>query len=123
VGVIIVVLIGLCLLFVGGYVQRLSEKAAVEAEIVRMERQIAEARVRNAVLAKELTQVNDDAHIAAIARDALNLVQEGDQLITIVEAAAPVEQAAAAPPAGAARPPVSADPNWRRWADLLFPTN
>jgi cell division protein FtsB len=118
VGVIIVVLIGLCLLFVVGYVQRLAEKEAVLAEISALEQQITEAEVRNAVLAKELAQANDDAHIAAIARDALNLVQEGDQLITLID-----------PPAGGAtdqtaplavREPVNTQPNWQRWLDLVF---
>jgi cell division protein FtsB len=113
------VLILLCLLFVGGYVQRLAEKAAVEAQIVLMEQQIEQARVRGAILTKELAGVNDDAHIAAIARDALNLVQEGDQLITIVDA----RPLAAAPAAAPVRAPVNTDPNWRRWADLLLPSD
>jgi cell division protein FtsB len=120
VGIILVVLMLLCVLFIGGYLQRLSEKAAVEAEIAAMEQQIAEAKVRNAVLGKELAQVNDAAHVAAIARDALNLVQEGDQIITVVEAPAP--QVQATPVHGGIRTPVNTEPNWRRWADLLFPT-
>jgi cell division protein FtsB len=119
VGLIIVMLIGLCLLFIAGYLQRLAEKAAVEAQIVVMEQQIAEAKVRTAILGKELAQVHDDAHIAAVARDSLNLVQEGDQLIAIVDAPAPA--APAAPAAGSVRVPVSTDPNWQRWFDLLFP--
>ena len=99
VGLIIVVLMGACLLFVGSYVQKLGEKAVVEAQIVAVQRQIDQAKVRSAVLTKELAQVNDDAHVAAIARDSLNLVQEGDQLIAIVDPAAP-EAASAAAAAG-----------------------
>ena len=87
-GLIIVVLMAACLLFVGSYVQKLGEKAAVEAQIVAMEHQIEQAKVRSAILTKELAQANDDAHVAAIARDSLNLVQEGDQLIAIVDPAA-----------------------------------
>ena len=87
-GIIIVVLMAACLLFVGGYVQKLGEKAAVEAQIVAVQQQIEGAKVRTAILSKELAQANDDAHVAAIARDSLNLVQEGDQLIAIVDARA-----------------------------------
>jgi cell division protein FtsB len=113
-------LFALCLLFVGGYVQRLAEKAAVEAQIVAMEQQIEQARVRNAILGKELAQVNDEAHIAAIARDALNLVQEGDQLITIVDAR-PAGDGPSNPAAAPIRPPVNTVPTWQRWLDLLLP--
>ena len=118
VGIILVVLIGLCLLFVAGYVQRLAEKEAVAAEIASLERQIAQAQVRNAILSKELAQVNDDAHIAAVARDALNLVQEGDQLITLLDS--PAEAAVTPPAPDAMRAPVSTQPNWQRWFDLVF---
>ena len=120
-GIIIVVLMAACLLFVGGYVQKLGEKAAVEAQIVAVQQQIEGAKVRTAILSKELAQANDEAHVAAIARDSLNLVQEGDQLIAIV---APLPAAA---PALAAAPgvrrPFDANPNWQRWLDLLFPGN
>ncbi len=84
-GIIIVVLMAACLLFVASYVQKLGEKAAVEAQIVAMQQQIEQAKVRTAILSKELAQANDDAHVAAIARDSLDLVQEGDQLIAIVD--------------------------------------
>ena len=118
VGIIIVALIGLCLLFVVGYVQRLAEKEAVAAEIAMLEQQIAQAKVRNAILTKELAQVNDDAHIAAIARDALNMVQEGDQLITLIDPPAPEAESQGTAPA--VRAPVSTQPNWQRWWDLVF---
>ena len=121
-GLIIVVLMAACLLFVGSYVQKLGEKAAVEAQIVAMEHQIEQAKVRSAILTKELAQANDDAHVAAIARDSLNLVQEGDQLIAIVEPAA-LEAPSAAAATGTMRMPVDTNPNWQRWFDLLFPGN
>ena len=121
-GLIIVVLMAACLLFVGSYVQKLGEKAAVEAQIVAMQRQIDQAKVRTAVLSKELAQANDDAHVAAIARDSLNLVQEGDQLIAIVDPAAPEAPSGAAASA-TMRVPVDTNPNWQRWFDLLFPGN
>jgi cell division protein FtsB len=114
-GLIIVVL------FVASYLQKLSEKAAVEVQMVAVQQQIQQAKVRTAILSKELAQVNDDAHIAAIARDSLNLVQEGDQLISIIDAAAP--EAPAVEAAANVRAPVDSNPNWQRWLDLLFPTN
>ena len=118
VGTVLAALIVLCLIFIVGYVQRLAEKDAVTAEIAALEQQIAEAQVRSAVLAGELAQVNDNAHIGAIARDALNLVQEGDQPLILIDGPAP----AAAPAAGAAavRSPVSTQPTWQQWMDLIF---
>ena len=121
-GIIIVVLMAACLLFVGSYVQKLGEKAAVEAQIVAVQQQIDHAKVRTAILSKELAQANDDAHVAAIARDSLNLVQEGDQLIAIVDPAVPAASSAAGA-AAAMRMPIDANPNWQRWFDLLFPGN
>ena len=121
-GIIIVVLMAACLLFVGSYVQKLGEKAAVEAQIVAMQQQIEHAKVRTAILSKELAQANDEAHVAAIARDSLNLVQEGDQLIAIVDPAAP-EAPAAGGSTSTVRMPIDANPNWQRWFDLLFPGN
>jgi len=118
-GVVLGALIVLCLIFIVGYVQRLAEKDAVAAEIAALEQQIADAQVRNAVLAGELAQVNDNAHVGAIARDALNLVQEGDQPLILID---PPAVTAAVPAAGAAavRAPVSTQPTWQQWLDLIF---
>ena len=120
VGIILVVLIGLCLLFVAGYVQRLAEKEAVAAEMAALEQQIAQAKVRNAVLAKELAQANDDAHVAAVARNALNLVQEGDQLIMLLDPPAAAAAGAAPLAPDVVQAPANTQPNWQRWFDLVF---
>ena len=120
VGIIIVALMALCLLFIAGYVQKLGEKAAVEAQIVAMEQQIEQAKVRSAILGKELAQVHDDADVAAVARYALNMVQEGDQLIAIVDAPAVGGSCCVAPRQHTC---ARKSPNWQRWLDLLFPTN
>ena len=74
--------------------------------------------MRSAVLSNELAQVNDDAHVAAIARDALNLVQEGDQPLILIDPPAPAAQPAAG--AATAPRPVNTQPNWQRWWDLIF---
>ncbi len=122
VGLILVVLMALCVVFVVGYVQRLAEQEAVTAEMAALEEEIVQARVRHAILTTELAQVNDDAHVAAIARNALNLVQDGDQPLAIIDA--PLN--APAQPAGSpatVRTPVSAQPNWQRWFDLIVARN
>lgn len=121
VGIILVGLIGLCLLFVVGYVQRLAERDAAVQEMAELQQQIAEAQVRNAILTNELAHVNDDAHIAAVARDSLNLVQEGDQLLTLIDAPAPPAVSAGGPVP--VRAPVNTEPNWQRWFDLVFGGN
>ena len=122
VGLILVLLMGLCLVFVTGYVQRLAERDAVAAETAALQEQIAQAKVRNVILSKELAQVNDDAHIAAIARNALNLVQEGDQPLALIDPPA-VAAASLAPNAAAAQAPVSTQPNWQQWLDLIIAPN
>ena len=120
-GVVVIALIGLCLLFIVGYAQRLAEKDAVTAQIAAMEQQIADAKVRSAVLTNELAQANDNAHIAAIARDALNLVQEGDQPLILIDPPVPAAQPAAG--GVTAAKPVSTQPNWQRWWNLIFGGN
>ena len=122
VGLILVLLMGLCLVFVTGYVQRLAERDAVAAETAALQEQIAQAKVRNVILSKELAQVNDDAHIAAIARNALNLVQEGDQPLALIDPPA-AAAASPAPNAAAAPAPVSTQPNWQQWLDLIIAPN
>ena len=122
VGLILVVLMALCIVFVVGYVQRLAEREAVAAEMAALEEQIAQAKVRNAILTTELAQVNDDAHIGAIARNALNLVQDGDQPLAIIDAPARTPIQPAGSPA-AVRAPISTQPNWQRWVDLIVAGN
>ena len=115
----IFVLLGLCLLFVVGYVQRLAAKEVVEVQIAQLKRDIKRAEGRQAVLLEEQKKVNDAAHVAKVARDDLGFVQEGDKPIVVIEPPATPKAPTLAP--SAARTPVITDPNWRQWLDLVWP--
>lgn len=117
--IVIFLLFGLCILFVAGYLERMSEKAAIGRQIAQLHQDIAAANVRTAQLTKELESANDDAHVAAIARDSLGLVQKDDKLLVLIDP--PATPQAAPTPAYAPRTPVSTQPNWQRWLDLLVP--
>jgi cell division protein FtsB len=109
----------LCLLFVAGYVQRSADKAAVEAEISALQADIAQARVKQAVLQDELEQIDQPRAIDAAARNDLGLILRGDQPIVVLElpvTAAPAPLPAAAPPATA--PGV---PDWLGWLGDVLP--
>ncbi|MEI2776543.1 MAG: septum formation initiator family protein [Tetrasphaera sp.] len=114
---IFVGLLALCLLFAIGYVQRSSDKAAVEAEIRALEAQIAQARQQQAVLQDELKTIEQPNAIDAAARNDLGLVQPGDQPIVVL-----------VPPATATSAPVALPPaqpaaqwDWQRWLEDLWP--
>jgi cell division protein FtsB len=114
---ILVGLLALCLLFAIGYVQRSSDKAAVEAEIRALEAQIAQARQQQAVLQDELKTIEQPSAIDAAARNDLGLVQPGDQPIVVLAPPAPATPAPVAPPP--AQPAAQWD--WQRWLEDLWP--
>ena len=117
---IIFALIGLCLLFVVGYVQRLAAKEAVEAQVVAMQQKITEAELRNAILQDQLADVASPAHVAKVARDDLGLIQANDLPIVVLE---PLATATPAPAETAAQPatPSSTQANWQLWWGLVAP--
>jgi cell division protein FtsB len=118
--IIIFVLIGLLVLFAVSYVQRMAAKEAVDAQIVQLQADIQRAEHVHAVLLDEQEKVNDAAHIAAVARDDLGFMQEGDKPIVVIDApVAPTPLPATG--TSTARTPVRTEPNWRQWLDLLAP--
>jgi cell division protein FtsB len=74
-----------CLLFILGYTGRLAEQARLQAEQASWEARIADAQQRQARLAAQLDYVRSDAYVHEQAREALNLVQPGDELVILVE--------------------------------------
>lgn len=109
----------LCLLFVVGYVQRSADRAAVEAEISALRVEIAQARVKQAVLQDELEQIEQPRAIDSAARNDLGLILRGDQPIVVLEPPAVAAQA----PLPAAAPPATAPgaPDWWGWLGDLLP--
>ncbi len=117
--IVIFVLIGLLVLFLVNYVQRMEAKEGVQTQIVQLQSDILRAEKMHAVLTDELAKVNDASHIAEIARDDLGFVQEGDKPLVVIDP--PATPTALPIVAAEARAPVITDPNWRQWLDLLIP--
>jgi cell division protein FtsB len=116
---VLLLLIGGCVLFMVGYIGRLGEQARLRAEVASLEARIAATQRRQAELNEQLAYAQSDAYIHKEAREALNLVLPGDELIVVVEEtpASPVEPAAAEPDV------VQSEtlPNWQQWLELFLP--
>ncbi len=111
-------MIGLCLLFVAGYVQRAGEQAQVAADIVAVKADIALARQRQLLLADELAQIDAPARIAALARDDFGYVQPDDKPIVVVAPPVMVAPTAVLPtPTPVTK--AGAAPNWQQWLQVL----
>ena len=113
------VLIGLCLFFIVGYVQRQQQLAAVEAQIEAAEARVVDAQQQQAELLVHKQKIDDPEHVAELARDVLGMIQPGDQPIVLLDAPAPLPT----PAARAAPVPVSvpeAQPVWRQWVDVVL---
>ena len=118
---LLVVLILLCMLFVAGYIDRIRQREALEAEQVRWEERTAEAELRGLQLAKELAEIDSPAYLEKRARDDMGLTLPGEDVIVVLEnrnAATEAEAAAAASPPAANE--LRTFPIWRQWADLFW---
>jgi cell division protein FtsB len=110
-------LIGLCLLFVAGYIQRSNEQTQIRAEIATVKADIALARQRQILLVDEVAQLDAPARIAVIARDDLGYVLPEDKPVVVV--AAPIQAAPAATPGSAVPTEASGAPNWQQWLQVI----
>lgn len=122
---VLLILIGLCVLFVTTYSARLQHLSQVVAESEQWDQEIAEAKQRNAQLQAQLEQAESAENLDALARGELGLAIPGDTVIVVVEAtpvpAVPVPPAVAAFDVGASAAPAPQPvrPVWRQWLDLL----
>ena len=113
------VLIGLCFLFIAGYVQRQQEMGAVLEAIAAKQQQIDEdVRTQQELLAA-LEDSKDPAQVAAAARDELGMVLPGDQVIVPIEPP-PTPTLTVAQVQAQVQPRVVVEPPWRQWMDLIF---
>ena len=116
---VLLLLIGGCLLFMVGYIGRLGEQARLRAEVARLDARIAATQRRQTELKQALAYAQSDAYIHKEAREALNLVLPGDELVVVVEGrpAPPVEPAVFEP----AVTQTERAPNWQQWLELFLP--
>jgi cell division protein FtsB len=117
--VFLFVLIGLCVFFVVGYVQRQQQLAVVETAIAAASIRVAEAEQRQAELRALQEKLDDPAHVAELARDVLGMIQPGDQPIVLLAAPAP-PVAPAVNNAPVSVPIPGVQPVWRQWFDVVL---
>ena len=125
---VLLVLIGLCILFVTSYSDRLRQLSQVVAQADYWEQEIAAAKQRNAKLQAELEDIGSPRSIDELARGDLGLAIPGDTVIVVVEAT-PVPPVLAVPAAVAfesapnvetsRQPAQTIRPVWKQWIDLL----
>ncbi len=115
---ILLALVICCLLFIVGYMGRLTEQARLQAEIAHQEAQIVQANARQAELQAYLNYVRSDAYVHEQARNVFNMVQPGDELLITVAPAEPVVSTDEAKPRDVI-PPLS--PYWQQWLELFLP--
>ncbi|MBX3054522.1 MAG: septum formation initiator family protein [Caldilineaceae bacterium] len=70
--------------FIFSYLDRMSELAAVRAELVSLQDEVAGARQRNAELEATLQEVAGSAYVGETARAELGLIQPGDDPFVIL---------------------------------------
>jgi len=116
----IILLVILCVLFVAGYLQRLSTLESIRQQVADMREQVAASEQRRANLEAQLAQVQDPYYLALMARDDIGLVQEGD-LPVVVYDGPPAEEVPENQPATA--PSASDKPIWQQWLDLIMQGN
>jgi cell division protein FtsB len=116
---VLLMLIGGCVLFIVAYTGRLAEQARLREQLIGWQARIAAVEQRQAELAAQLQYVQSDGYVHEQAREALNLVLPGDELLVVVEGApAPLEEQVTAAPVA---PLPAAVPNWQQWLDLFWP--
>lgn len=114
----IVLLMILCVLFIAGYLQRLTTLGEVQQQIAAMHARIVVSEQRKASLQMELARVQNTEYVASLARDEMGLVQEGDLPIVVYDVPPPAEAVETRAPTTA---PSSEKPIWQQWLDLLLP--
>ena len=112
---LLLLVIGLCLVFIVTYALRLESRDRMEAALVEQQQINAQAVARGAALEKQLQSASKASYMDELARVKLRLVKPNEVLLIPVgggvSAVAPVVEAEAAPLL----------PIWRQWISFLFP--
>ena len=114
---LLLLVIGLCLLFIVTYALRLDARDRMEAALVTQRQINVEAAARGAALEKQLADAAKPSYLDKIARDTLKLVKPNETRLVPVGGGA----ASAAPEVAKATMPSL--PIWRQWLIFLFPRN
>lgn len=114
---LLILLIGLCSIFVFTYALRLDERDRMEAAIAAQEAANAEASARGAQLQQDLATAAGPAFLDRMVRTYIQWGKTGETRYVPINA--PLVPASAS--AETAGPAPSAFPIWRQWIDLLAP--
>lgn len=114
---LILLLVALCVVFVGGYFERLTRLQETRQSVAEMRRQVAASRQRHANLQAELERAQDPYYLALLARDGIGLVQEGDLPVVVYEGPPSVSTPAAE---WTESPGMENKPPWQEWWELIF---
>ena len=97
-----------------GYIRRVTESVAVQAELAQWEERVAVDRERQELLRERLAYVQTDAFIDEQARSVLGWVRPGDIPVEVI-----IEEVASPPTEIAPATRVASTP-WRAWWALFF---
>lgn len=112
---LLLLLIGLCTVFIVTYALRLDARDRVEAELVAQQQANLQAEARGAALEKQLAGASKPSYMDEIARTKLHLVKPNETRLIPVGGGLAVAAPAATAPSAALLP------IWRQWVDFLFP--
>ena len=115
---LLIIMISLCSLFIISYALRLDERDRIELQIIDQRDENMEAAARTALLAKELADAAQTAHVDEIARTVLDMAKPDDVKIVPVNL---VDEAGSMAEAPFGSLPASDDPVWRQWLELFVP--
>ncbi len=112
---LLLLVIGLCLLFIVTYALRLDARDRMEAALVTQQQINAEAAARGAALEKQLASASKPTRMDKIARENLGLVRV-DEVRIVPVGGGFADKEAAADTVAAPLPAI-----WRQWINFLFP--
>jgi cell division protein FtsB len=112
------VLLGLSLWSLAGFIGQVITSAQMERRKDELRAENAQYVAENAALATQVAEAESPAHAEQILREQLGYAREGD---TVILPTFPQVTPTPARPTEQPIPTEAPDPNWRRWANALFP--
>ena len=112
------VLATLCLLFVMSYASRLNEYTRVQQESTLWQHKIEYAQNRQAELLAYRDYIQSDDYVAQVAREELNMVQPGDNVVVVV-AGDGQEGVVRRADSAVLSPMLGQPPIWQQWFSLF----
>jgi cell division protein FtsB len=115
---IALVLLGLSLWSLAGFVGQVITSAQMASRTEALRAENAQFATENAALATQVADAESPAHAEQILREQLGYAREGD---TVILPSFPQVTPTAVQPTEQPAPTEVPEPNWRRWGAALFP--